>query len=64
MSTSTPSPTPYNYSLQSIPAAFLFSLVPHSYGLARLMIATRNQMSNAMYVASRFLIPQPQVFPQ
>lgn len=47
-SSSTTPTTPYNYSLQAIPAAFLFGLVPHGYGLARLMILTKNQMSTAM----------------
>lgn len=42
--------TPINYSLQAIPAAFIFSLLPHLYGTTRLMIATKNQFSRAMYV--------------
>lgn len=42
------SATPYNYSLQAIPAAFLFGILPHGYGLARLMIETKNQCSTAM----------------
>ncbi|KAK6439804.1 hypothetical protein LTR95_003981 [Oleoguttula sp. CCFEE 5521] len=41
-------PSPYNWSLQAIPAAFIFGIVPHGYYLTRLMVATRNQMSNAM----------------
>lgn len=39
-----------NYSLQAIPTAFVFSLLPHLYGTTRLMIATKNQYSTAMYV--------------
>lgn len=43
-----PAITPYNYSLQAIPAAFLFGILPHGYGLTRLMIETKNQCSTAM----------------
>lgn len=53
-----PPPTnPHNYSLQAIPAAFLFGLVPHAYGLTRLMVATRNAQSNAMYAFPFFPFP-------
>lgn len=45
---SSSSPTPYNYSLQAIPAAFLFGILPHGYGTARLMLATKGQNSIAM----------------
>lgn len=37
-----------NNSLQTIPLAFGLALTPHLYGLTRLMIATRNQLSIAM----------------
>jgi hypothetical protein len=50
MSTTTLSPstsTP-NYSFHSIPAAFLFAIIPHGYGMARLMYETKNQSSTAM----------------
>lgn len=47
---------PYNWSMQAIPAAFLFGIVPHGYYMTRLMIATKNQMSNAMCVGS--LLPK------
>jgi uncharacterized MAPEG superfamily protein len=40
--------TPYNYSIQAIPAAFLFAIIPHGYGMARLMYETKNQSSKAM----------------
>lgn len=48
MSTS-PSSTTHNYSIQAIPAAFLFAIIPHGYGMARLMYETKNQNSTAMY---------------
>jgi hypothetical protein len=57
MSSSSPATnatTPINYSIQAIPAAFIFSLFPHLYGTTRLMIATKNQFSRAMYVIPRF----------
>lgn len=41
---------PYNYSLQSVPAAFVLGIAPHGYILGRLMIATSGKLSNAMYV--------------
>jgi hypothetical protein len=41
---------PPNYSIQAIPTAFIFSLLPHLYGTTRLMFATKNQFSKAMYV--------------
>lgn len=41
-------PNPYNWSLQAIPAAFVFGIVPHGYYITRMMIATKNQMSNSM----------------
>jgi uncharacterized MAPEG superfamily protein len=44
---SSTTPTPYNYSLQAIPAAFIFALTPHIYSQARLIYATKNQMSKA-----------------
>jgi len=47
MSTTAPT-TPYNYSLQAIPAAFLFAIIPHGYGMARLMYETSNKSSIAM----------------
>ena len=47
MATTAPNPT--NWSLQAVPAAFALGLVPHSYYLIRLMAATKNQMSTAMY---------------
>ena len=53
MSTSFPpanNTTPPNYSIQAIPTAFIFSLLPHLYGTTRLMFATKNQFSKAMYV--------------
>lgn len=53
MSSSIPpanNPIPPNYSIQAIPAAFIFSLLPHLYGTTRLMFATKNQFSKAMYV--------------
>jgi len=43
----TPPSTP-NYSVQSIPAAFLFAIIPHGYGMARLMYETSNKSSIAM----------------
>jgi hypothetical protein len=47
-----PSPTAqsttHNYSLHSIPAAFLFAIIPHGYGMARLMYETSNKSSTAM----------------
>ena len=45
---SSPTLSPYNYSLHSVPAAFLLGIVPQGYMLARLMVATRGKMSNAM----------------
>jgi uncharacterized MAPEG superfamily protein len=44
---SSTTPTPYNYSLQAIPAAFIFALTPHIYSQARLIYETKNQMSKA-----------------
>jgi hypothetical protein len=41
-------PTPYNWSIQAIPAAFALAIVPHGYYLTRLMMATKGQLSNAM----------------
>lgn len=45
---STTTPPPYNYSLHSIPCAFAFALVPHLYGMTRLMYETSNASSKAM----------------
>ena len=41
-------PTPYSWSIQSIPLAFGLGLAPHLYYTGRLMLATRGKMSNAM----------------
>ncbi|KAK4506486.1 hypothetical protein PRZ48_000218 [Zasmidium cellare] len=49
MSSTTPLPLqPYNYSYPSIPLAFGLAIAPHAYGLIRLMLATRGQLSNSM----------------
>ncbi|KXT12808.1 hypothetical protein AC579_1821 [Pseudocercospora musae] len=40
--------TLYNYSYAAVPGAFVLGLVPHSYYLTRLMMATKNAQSNAM----------------
>lgn len=39
--------TPYNYTYQAIPSAFVFSLLPHFYYTGCLLLATRNSMSVA-----------------
>jgi uncharacterized MAPEG superfamily protein len=44
---STTTTTP-NYSLHSLPLAFLFGLLPHTYVTARLMHLTSNTSSKAM----------------
>lgn len=41
--------TPANWSIKAIPTAFALGLMPHSYYLIRLMMATRGQISTAMY---------------
>ncbi|CAK1360683.1 uncharacterized protein RHO25_003973 [Cercospora beticola] len=48
MSSTSTTPTTSSSTLHSIPLAFGLALVPHAYGLTRLMIATRNTQSNAM----------------
>ncbi|GIZ45828.1 hypothetical protein CKM354_000897900 [Cercospora kikuchii] len=48
MSTTSTPPTTSSSPLHSIPLAFGLALVPHAYGLTRLMVATRNTQSNAM----------------
>lgn len=45
---SNPLAIPYNYSYTSIPLAFGLSVLPHAYGLTRLMLHTRGQISNSM----------------
>ncbi|KAK0899967.1 hypothetical protein LTR91_018872 [Friedmanniomyces endolithicus] len=41
-------PTPYNWSIQSIPMAFGLGLVPHLYFTGRLTLATKGKNSTAM----------------